>query len=76
MSNYTDHILDVVVLGAGGAGLRAALGCSEQGLKQLALVKFTNTEAIPLLHKEALVQHLEIWERIAGNGTCLILSKV
>ena len=31
--NYTDHKLDVVVLGAGGAGLRAALGCSEQGLK-------------------------------------------
>ena len=37
--NYTDHKLDVVVLGAGGAGLRAALGCSEQGLKTACVSK-------------------------------------
>ncbi|MCB1470205.1 MAG: FAD-binding protein, partial [Rhizobiaceae bacterium] len=30
---YVDHKFDVVVVGAGGAGLRATLGMAEQGLK-------------------------------------------
>ena len=50
--NYTDHKLDVVVLGAGGAGLRAALGCSEQGLKQHVSQKFILQEVTQLLRKE------------------------
>ena len=35
MSSYefNDHQFDVVVVGAGGSGLRAALGCAERGLK-------------------------------------------
>ena len=45
MSNYNDHILDVVVLGAGGAGLRAALGCSEQGLKTACVSKVYPTRS-------------------------------
>ena len=45
MSNYSDHILDVVVLGAGGAGLRAALGCSEQGLKTACVSKVYPTRS-------------------------------
>ena len=45
MSNYTDHILAVVVLGAGGAGLRAALGCSEQGLKTACVSKVYPTRS-------------------------------
>ena len=73
MSNYTDHILDVVVLGAGGAGLRAALGCSEQGLKTACVSKVYPPEAILLPPKGASGQHLQIWVRIAGNGICLIL---
>ena len=28
-----DHHYDVVVVGAGGSGLRATLGCAEAGLK-------------------------------------------
>ena len=28
----TDHTYDVVVVGAGGSGLRATLGCAEAGL--------------------------------------------
>jgi len=35
MSSYKiiDHEYDVIVLGAGGSGLRAAVGLSEAGLK-------------------------------------------
>ena len=28
-----DHAFDVVVVGAGGSGLRAVVGCSEAGLR-------------------------------------------
>src|ERR1700682_4323628 len=35
----TEHSYDVVVVGAGGAGLRAALGCSEGGLKTACITK-------------------------------------
>ena len=39
MSSYKiiDHEYDVVVLGAGGSGLRAAVGLSEAGLKTCLL---------------------------------------
>ncbi|MGZ9115066.1 MAG: FAD-binding protein, partial [Brevundimonas sp.] len=30
---FVDHAYDVVVVGAGGSGLRAALGAAQQGLK-------------------------------------------
>ena len=41
MSNYkiVDHEYDVVVLGAGGSGLRAAVGLSEAGLKTACISK-------------------------------------
>ena len=45
MSNNNDHILEVVVLGAGGAGLRAALGCSEQGLNTACVSKVYPTRS-------------------------------
>ena len=34
-----DHFLDVAVLGAGGSGLRASLGCAEKGLKTACISK-------------------------------------
>ena len=34
-----DHTYDVVVVGAGGAGLRAVVGCSEAGLKTACITK-------------------------------------
>ena len=36
-----DHEYDVVVVGAGGSGLRAALGAAQQGLKILAVMANT-----------------------------------
>ena len=32
-----DHSFDVVVVGAGGAGLRAAVGCAKAGLRAAGL---------------------------------------
>jgi len=34
-----DHTYDVVVVGAGGAGLRAVVGCSEAGLRTACITK-------------------------------------
>ena len=41
MSAYeiTDHHLDVVVVGAGGAGLRATLGMATAGLRTACITK-------------------------------------
>src|ERR1700744_2814347 len=34
-----DHAYDVVIIGAGGAGLRAVVGCSEAGLRTACITK-------------------------------------
>ncbi len=41
----TDHVFDVVVVGAGGSGLRAALGCAQAGLKTACLTKVFPTRS-------------------------------
>src|SRR6187455_1943441 len=41
----TDHTYDVVVVGAGGAGLRAAVGCSEAGLRTACISKVFPTRS-------------------------------
>ena len=40
-----EHIFDVVVIGAGGAGLRAALGASQSGLKTACITKVFPTRS-------------------------------
>jgi succinate dehydrogenase / fumarate reductase flavoprotein subunit len=40
-----DHRYDVVVVGAGGAGLRAVVGCSEAGLKTACITKVFPTRS-------------------------------
>jgi len=40
-----DHIFDVVVVGAGGAGLRATMGMAEQGLKTACVTKVFPTRS-------------------------------
>jgi len=42
---FTDHQFDVVVVGAGGAGLRAALGMAEQGLRTACISKVFPTRS-------------------------------
>ncbi|WP_019222938.1 succinate dehydrogenase flavoprotein subunit [Bartonella rattaustraliani] len=43
--HYVDHKFDVVVIGAGGAGLRATLGMAEQGLKTACITKVFPTRS-------------------------------
>ena len=42
---WTDHTYDVVVVGAGGSGLRAALGASQAGLKTACVSKVFPTRS-------------------------------
>ncbi len=43
--DLVDHEFDVVVLGAGGSGLRAALGCAQAGLKTACVTKVFPTRS-------------------------------
>jgi succinate dehydrogenase / fumarate reductase, flavoprotein subunit len=43
--NFIDHTFDVVVVGAGGSGLRAALGCAQAGLKTACVTKVFPTRS-------------------------------
>ena len=42
---FTEHRFDVVVVGAGGAGLRATLGMAEQGLRTACITKVFPTRS-------------------------------
>ncbi len=42
---FIDHKFDVVVVGAGGSGLRAALGCAQEGLKTACISKVFPTRS-------------------------------
>jgi succinate dehydrogenase / fumarate reductase, flavoprotein subunit len=41
----TDHTFDVIVVGAGGAGLRAAVGCAQGGLRTACITKVFPTRS-------------------------------
>ena len=43
--NYTEHTFDVVVVGAGGAGLRATMGVAEKGFKTACISKLFPTRS-------------------------------
>ncbi len=42
---FTDHRYDVVIVGAGGAGLRATLGAAQKGLKTACITKLFPTRS-------------------------------
>ena len=42
---WNDHTFDVVVVGAGGSGLRAALGAAQAGLKTACITKVFPTRS-------------------------------
>ncbi|CAH1653971.1 MULTISPECIES: succinate dehydrogenase flavoprotein subunit [unclassified Chelatococcus] len=41
----TDHTFDVIIVGAGGAGLRATVGCSQAGLRTACITKVFPTRS-------------------------------
>ncbi len=43
--SWNDHTYDVVVVGAGGSGLRAALGCAQAGLRTACITKVFPTRS-------------------------------
>lgn len=43
--DVVDHTFDAVVVGAGGAGLRAAMGLSEGGMKTAVITKLFPTRS-------------------------------
>src|ERR1700687_6074469 len=42
---FTDHTYDVIVVGAGGAGLRATFGMAERGLRTACITKVFPTRS-------------------------------
>jgi succinate dehydrogenase / fumarate reductase flavoprotein subunit len=42
---WNDHTFDVVIVGAGGSGLRAAIGCAQAGLKTACITKVFPTRS-------------------------------
>ncbi len=65
------HSYDVVVVGAGGSGLRATLGMAEQGLKTACVTRFSRPLALLAAQRRELPPLLVIWGRIAGSGICI-----
>ena len=45
MNNIKTHNFDVVVVGAGGSGLRAVMGCASHGLKTACVSKVFPTRS-------------------------------
>ena len=45
MKKWIDHTYDVVVVGAGGSGLRATLGAAQAGLKTACVSKVFPTRS-------------------------------
>ena len=67
---YVDHKFDVVIVGAGGAGLRATLGMAEQGLKTACITRFFLPLAT-VAAQAALLPRSPIW---AVNWQCHVAT--
>lgn len=68
MSAYQeiDHTYDVVVVGAGGARLRATLGFAEAGLRPRVSRRSSRPAAMPSLHRAGSARPSATWARTTG----------
>ena len=60
MSEYKSHEYDVVVIGAGGAGLRAAIEASRQGAKTAIICKSLLGKAHTVMAEGGQLQHYQM----------------
>lgn len=58
---YETHEYDVVIVGAGGAGLRATLGMAEQGLRTACVTKVFQPAHTPWPHRVVLPLPCRTW---------------
>lgn len=65
-----DHTYDVVVVGAGGAGLRAVVGCSEAGLRTACITKVFPTRSHTVAAQGGISARSATCTRTTGAGTC------
>ena len=56
-----DHSYDVVVVGAGGAGLRAVVGCSEAGLRTACISKVFPTRSHTVAAQGGISLTVVLW---------------
>ena len=70
-----DHTYDVVVVGAGGAGLRAVVGASEAGFRTACICKSSPRARIRSQPKAASPRRSAIWVPTIGAGTCMTPSR-
>ena len=69
------HQYDVVVVGAGGSGLRATLGLVESGFKTACITKVFPTRSHTVTAQGGISALLGIMERMTGGGTCTTRSR-
>ena len=73
---YVDHKFDVVVVGAGGAGLRATLGMAEQGLQAPpASPRCSRPARTRSRRRAASPPRCRTWAPTPGSGTCTTPSR-
>ena len=65
---FIDHSYDVVVVGAGGAGLRATLGLAEQGLSTACLTKVFPTRSHTVAALPGIITGLRVGAGFAFRG--------
>ena len=70
------HEHDVLVVGAGGSGLRASMGLSQSDLSVACISKVFPTRSHTVAAQGGISGALGNMEKMIGDGTCMILSKV
>ena len=64
-----DHQYDVIIIGAGGAGLRATLGGAESGLRTACISKVFPTRSHTVAAQGGIVIGTTAWDRYLSYGS-------
>jgi len=74
--NIINHEFDVVVVGAGGAGLRATFGMAEAGLSTACITKVLLTRSHTVAAQGRISAALgNMGAEMIGVGICMTLSR-